>query len=138
MAMEVISGRSSSSTLNPNAPMFVPLAYRTVEDFSDEWWVLVQSNPWFQDYWLQERFCDPQTDSSFLDIYDPDLSEFDALFDYEDEKVEGDADTTTDLISLGAGKWRKGRAPVEAPRYIEKAPKFVKPKMSPRTIQQPR
>uniref|UniRef100_A0A803NSZ3 Uncharacterized protein n=1 Tax=Cannabis sativa TaxID=3483 RepID=A0A803NSZ3_CANSA len=86
MAMEVISGRSSSSTLNPNAPMFVPLAYRTVEDFSDEWWVLVQSNPWFQDYWLQERFCDPQTDSSFLDIYDPDLSEFDALFDYEGKK----------------------------------------------------
>ena len=55
-----------------------------------------------------------------------------------EEEVEGDSDTPTDLIRLGAVKWRKGRAPVEAPRYIEKAPKFVKPKMSPRTIQQPR
>ena len=77
--MEVISGRSTSSTLNPNAPMFVPLAYRMVEDFSDEWWALVQSSPWFRDYWLQERFCDPQTDPSFIDIYDPALSDIDSL-----------------------------------------------------------
>ncbi|KAK4539057.1 hypothetical protein RGQ29_032011 [Quercus rubra] len=64
--MEVISQRTSSSTLNPNAPLFVPLAYRTVEDFSDEWWELVQSSPWFREYWLQERFQDPQMTPSFL------------------------------------------------------------------------
>ncbi|KAK4550949.1 hypothetical protein RGQ29_032656 [Quercus rubra] len=64
--MEVISQRTSSSTLNPNAPLFVPLAYRTVEDFSDEWWELVQSSPWFREYWLQERFQDPQKTPSFL------------------------------------------------------------------------
>ncbi|MBA0814534.1 hypothetical protein Gohar_020360, partial [Gossypium harknessii] len=53
--MEILSQRPSSfSTLNPNAPLFVPLAYRTVEDFSDEWWALVQSSPCFRDYWLQE------------------------------------------------------------------------------------
>jgi len=69
--MEVLSAtRTSSSSLNPNAPMFVPLAYRTVEDFSDEWWNLVQSSPWFRDYWLRERFQDPQNyqNDSFSDF----------------------------------------------------------------------
>ena len=81
--MDVISrSATTSSNLNPNAPMFVPLAYRTVEDFSAEWWALVQSSPWFQDYWLQERFQDPQNDPSFSDIHDPALlSDVDALFD---------------------------------------------------------
>jgi len=41
--------------------MFVPAAYRAVDDFSDEWWSLVHSSPWFRDYWLQERFQDPQS-----------------------------------------------------------------------------
>lgn len=62
--------------------MFVPLAYRTVEDFSTEWWSLVQSSPWFQDYWLQERFQDPQNDPFSPDINDPALpDDVDALFD---------------------------------------------------------
>lgn len=54
----------ATSALNPNAPMFVPSAYRAVEDFSDQWWNLVQSSPWFRDYWLHECFSDPQFDSS--------------------------------------------------------------------------
>ncbi|KAM0986310.1 hypothetical protein ACFX13_013749 [Malus domestica] len=29
-----------SSNLNPNASMFVPLVYQTMEDFSVEWWAL--------------------------------------------------------------------------------------------------
>ncbi|KAJ1401143.1 Ataxin-2, C-terminal [Sesbania bispinosa] len=129
--MEVISGTrtSSSSTLNPNAPMFVPLAYRTVEDFSDEWWALVQSSPWFHDYWLRERFQDPQNqnDNSFPDF---DLDE-DALFHfYQLEEPK--------LVSVGALKWRKNGGWAELPRYAEKAPKFVKPKVSPRAIHQPR
>lgn len=79
--MEVISGSSSSSssTLNPNAPMFVPLAYRTVDDFSDEWWALVHSSPWFRDYWLRERFQDPQSQNQNDDAFDFELDE-DALF----------------------------------------------------------
>lgn len=85
MATDVICGSLPSSTLNPNAPMFVPLAYRTVEDFSDEWWTLVQTSPWFRDYWLKERFCDPQTDPSFLDFYDPTLPDLDSLLDFEDD-----------------------------------------------------
>ncbi|GJV24680.1 hypothetical protein Tco_1377375, partial [Tanacetum coccineum] len=34
-----------SSALNPNDLMFLPSAYRNVEDFSDYWWSLVQSSP---------------------------------------------------------------------------------------------
>ncbi|KAF3433322.1 hypothetical protein FNV43_RR24424 [Rhamnella rubrinervis] len=138
--MDVISARTSSSTLNPDAPLFVPLAYRTVEDFSDQWWALVQSSPWFRDYWLQERFHDPQNDPAF-DIYDPDLPDIDALFDddYANDEEEGrDYDYGGKLVPMGALKWRKGRASLEVPRYIEKAPKIVNVKVSPRTIQQPR
>jgi hypothetical protein len=79
--MDVISQRISSSTLNPNAPSFVPLAYRAVEDFSEQWWALVQSSPWFRDYWLEERFQDPQNDPHHPDIDDLDLPDIDALFD---------------------------------------------------------
>lgn len=80
--MNVISRNiSSASTLNPNAPMFVPSAYRAVEDFSDQWWALVESSPWFRDYWLQECFSDSQ-------IYDPVLPEIDAFFDAYDVEVQ--------------------------------------------------
>lgn len=44
-----------SSTLNPNAPMFIPAAFRQVEDFSPEWWELVKTSTWFRDYWLSEH-----------------------------------------------------------------------------------
>lgn len=55
--MEVMSGRPASA-LNPDAPLFVPMAYRAVEDFSDEWWDLVKSTAWFRDYWLRECFLE--------------------------------------------------------------------------------
>ncbi|XP_059434837.1 protein EARLY RESPONSIVE TO DEHYDRATION 15-like isoform X1 [Corylus avellana] len=53
------------STLNPNAPLFIPAAFRQVEDFSPEWWELVKTSTWFRDYWLSQ---------------------------YEDEDFEGNAD----------------------------------------------
>ncbi|TKY56921.1 Polyadenylate-binding protein-interacting protein 2 [Spatholobus suberectus] len=129
--MEVIPGLSSSSSrLNPNAPMFVPLAYRTVEDFSDQWWDLVRSSPWFRDYWLRECFQDPQYQNDDFDFeFDPDLQDED-----ESEAKEG-----KELVSLGVLKWRScGGGWADAPRYVEKAPKFVKPRVSPRAIHQPR
>lgn len=43
------------STLNPNAPLFVPAAFRIVEDFSNEWWSLVQTCPDFREQWVRER-----------------------------------------------------------------------------------
>lgn len=71
MSVKVISrNNSSSSTLNPNAPMFVPSAYRAVEDFSDQWWALVETSPWFRDYWLQECFTDDQIDDPILPVND--------------------------------------------------------------------
>ncbi|MFQ6647941.1 hypothetical protein Gotur_020982 [Gossypium turneri] len=139
--MEILSQRPSSfSTLNPNAPLFVPLAYRTVEDFSDEWWALVQSSPCFRDYWLQERFHDPQNDDA--DLLFPD--DLDAVFDDYDDffvdptregKEEG---TQKELVPVGASKWRKGRVVSESTRFLEKAPKIVNVKVSPRNIHQPR
>lgn len=40
------------STLNPNAPLFIPVAVRKVEDFSPEWWQLVTNSSWYCNYWL--------------------------------------------------------------------------------------
>ncbi|KAB5538644.1 hypothetical protein DKX38_016177 [Salix brachista] len=145
--MDVIS-HVSTSTLNPNAPLFVPLSYRTVEDFSDQWWALVHSSPWFRDYWLQERFHDPETETLFSDTYDPVLPEdldslffddpiYDTIKGGEEEEVKGSCDK--ELVSLGVLKWKGDQYDrALAPRYLEKAPKVVNVKLSPRTIQQPR
>ncbi|CAI9787523.1 unnamed protein product [Fraxinus pennsylvanica] len=51
--MALVSGRRS--TLNPNAPLFIPASVRQVEDFSPEWWNLVTTSTWFRDYWLSEH-----------------------------------------------------------------------------------
>ncbi|KAL5994653.1 ubiquitin-conjugating enzyme [Asimina triloba] len=51
--MALVSG--GRSTLNPNAPLFIPAAFRQVEDFSPEWWELVKTSKWFHDYWLQQH-----------------------------------------------------------------------------------
>ncbi|XP_045833555.1 protein EARLY RESPONSIVE TO DEHYDRATION 15-like [Trifolium pratense] len=134
--MEVMSApRTTSSSLNPNAPMFVPLAYRTVEDFSEEWWALVQSSPWFQDYWLRERFQDPQNNQNYDDFSDFDLDEDDLFHVHE---IEQQHEEGKELMKLGDLKWRGTNGWAEAPRYAEKAPKIVKPRVSPRAIHQPR
>lgn len=66
----------ATSTLNPNAPIFVPSAYRAVEDFSDQWWHLIRSSPWFRDYWLRECYADID-DFDDVDL-DFDFSAFDS------------------------------------------------------------
>ncbi|TYI99405.1 hypothetical protein E1A91_A13G014800v1 [Gossypium mustelinum] len=140
--MEILPQRSSlSSTLNPNASLFIPLAYRMVKDFSDQWWALVQSSPCFRDYWLQERFHDPENDGVSDDDDDPlfpdDLDDIfeqydDVLLDPRPEEKE------KKLVPFGTSKWRKDRVVTESRRFIEKAPKIVTVKVSPRTIHQPR
>ncbi|KAJ8449807.1 hypothetical protein Cgig2_001463 [Carnegiea gigantea] len=50
--MALVSGRS---TLNPNAPLYIPAAFRRVEDFSPEWWDLITTSLWFRDYWLSQH-----------------------------------------------------------------------------------
>lgn len=43
------------STLNPNAPLFIPAAFRHIEDFSPEWWQLITTTTWYHDYWLSQH-----------------------------------------------------------------------------------
>jgi hypothetical protein len=45
----------SSSTLNPDAPLFIPAAFLHVEDFSPQWWDLVTTTAWFRDHWSREH-----------------------------------------------------------------------------------
>lgn len=131
-----------SSTLNPNAPVFIPMAYYDViEDFSNEWWSLVQSSPWFRDYWLRECFEDPESDALFADADDPLLADLDSFFDEflgKQEEAEGERKRSgMELITMNALGW-KARGKGETPKYGEKAPKIVNVKVSPRPIQQPR
>ncbi|XP_027349855.1 protein EARLY RESPONSIVE TO DEHYDRATION 15 [Abrus precatorius] len=51
--MALVSG--GRSTLNPNAPLYIPAAFRQVEDFSPEWWELVTTLKWYHDYWLSQQ-----------------------------------------------------------------------------------
>ncbi|XP_043707551.1 protein EARLY RESPONSIVE TO DEHYDRATION 15-like [Telopea speciosissima] len=136
--MEVMSRRTTNSKLNPNAPLFVPCAYRAVEDFSDQWWELVQSTGWFRDYWLQECFEDPESVFDFDENHfdEAELPEIEALFDGYDKK--GEKDSQRDIVTLAGLKWRKSRRFAEGPRYAQKAPEIVNVKVFPRPIQQPR
>ncbi|XP_038988923.1 protein EARLY RESPONSIVE TO DEHYDRATION 15-like isoform X2 [Phoenix dactylifera] len=143
--MAVISGRMGS-VLNPEAAPYVPGAYRAVEDFSAEWWELVHFSPWFRDYWLRECFHEPQNDPDSSDIYDPALpDDIDSLFypphqeEEEEEREEKRRDDKMkwEVMTWGAEKWKGRRGLWEESKYAEKAPKIVKVKVSPRTIQQP-
>lgn len=51
--MALVSG--VRSTLNPNAPLYIPAAFRQVEDFSPEWWDLITTSMWFRNYWLSQN-----------------------------------------------------------------------------------
>ncbi|KAL9233805.1 hypothetical protein vseg_008754 [Gypsophila vaccaria] len=88
--MALVSGRGSA--LNPNARPFIPAVYRQVEDFSSEWWNLVQNSAWFRDYWMSQR-----QEASFeepIDSNDDDISmllpdTFDVSYDeYPDVEAE--------------------------------------------------
>lgn len=85
IAMAVTS--RSESGLNPDAPLFIPAAYHQVEDFSPEWWNLVQTSTWFRDYWLRERHENFAEDADcFSDLF-PDVhdlpEEIDEFSDFE-------------------------------------------------------
>ncbi|NP_001295813.1 protein EARLY RESPONSIVE TO DEHYDRATION 15-like [Cucumis sativus] len=132
--MDVVTQRNSSSSvsmLNPNAPLFVPMAYRTVEDFSDQWWELIQSSPWFREYWLQERFQDPQNELSFGENEEFILPDLESFFDdFTRQQEEEELEFSKDLVPMGAFKWQKARSGAEVPKYAQKAPKIVNVKVS--------
>ena len=86
--MALVSG--GSSRLNPNAPLFIPAAFRQVEDFSPEWWQLITTSTWYRDYWLSQH----QGEDGF---YDNDQDDF----DFDCTNV---ADLLPDTFDLDAGE----------------------------------
>ncbi|KAK3217966.1 hypothetical protein Dsin_011936 [Dipteronia sinensis] len=84
--MALVSGRRS--TLNPDAPLFIPAALRQVEDFSPEWWQLITTSTWYHDYWVSQH----QDEDGF---YDNAEDEFD---------VSNIADLLPDTFDLDAGE----------------------------------
>jgi len=78
------------STLNPNAPLFVPAAYRVVEDFSSEWWNLVQTCPEFRDQWVRERLPALEAQEMFEADLD-EIADLDEFLEYQDEMQEMEA-----------------------------------------------
>ncbi|KAH7282634.1 hypothetical protein KP509_35G041100 [Ceratopteris richardii] len=66
------------SYLNPDAPLFVPAAFLQAEDFSPEWWRLVDTCPAFRDYWLRDRY-DCWSDEE--DLTAEDIDELDHVYD---------------------------------------------------------
>lgn len=152
------------STLNPNAPLFIPAAYQRVEDFSPEWWDLVNSTSWFRDHWFrqhqdQETFDGEDDDDvanllpeSFdLGITDDfsnlDEDAFHAAFDIIEQEPmypfgksgENDAEALMRTLCLKSPRNGNMKVVLEPTKYHEKPMQYVSPKFSPRRIiQQPR
>jgi len=142
-----------ASSLNPDAPLFVPAAFRQVEDFSPQWWDLVKSTAWFRDHWYHEhQQLDDMAESLLAfeaDDEDDDLAGL--LPDAIDEDLfyvqasQPPMALKTDavlkaLVSPKGGDAHKGFP--EKPRYPEKATKYAGSPRSgggaPRFIHQPR
>lgn len=87
--MALVSG--GRSTLNPDAPLFIPAALRRVEDFSPEWWQLITTSTWYRDYWLSQH----QGEDGFYDN-----AEYD---DFDDESSDV-IDLLPDTFDLDAGE----------------------------------
>ncbi|KAH9309537.1 hypothetical protein KI387_037448, partial [Taxus chinensis] len=159
--MAVASRVNGSSTLNPNAPLFIPLAYQQVEDFSTEWWKLVQSSPWFRDYWIRERYETFDEAECFADLFpetleDPDEEdefseleeallhcsevydgEYNDAVDYELERHAADVNEKDLLLAKTSNNGKPSKPKYEV-KCCEKPPQIVSVKTSPRRIQQPR
>ncbi|XP_022747576.1 protein EARLY RESPONSIVE TO DEHYDRATION 15-like [Durio zibethinus] len=163
--MALVAG--GRSTLNPNAPLFIPAAYRQVEDFSPEWWQLITTSTWFREYWISQHqdedgFYDNAEDDGFdsqdiVDLLpdtfdlgaDEDLSGMDLQFEELIQSYEMES-TSPPLPSNGFQRdaetlmknlsllQSSPRSSAEPAKYAEKPAKNVQPKSSPRCIQQPR
>ncbi|XP_073132094.1 protein EARLY RESPONSIVE TO DEHYDRATION 15-like [Henckelia pumila] len=160
--MALVSGRGS--VLNPNAPLFVPAAMREVEDFSPEWWNLVNSSAWFRDYWLSQQQGDDvlgEVMDGFdgnevveflpenIDVgVDEDILTMEAQFEefLQSSKTQIESkEMPENGFSKNAGALIKNtsmtiqrslREPVK--QWDKPAKHVVSPKFSPRFIQQPR
>ena len=139
-----------ASSLNPEAPLFIPAAFQQVEDFSPQWWDLVKSTAWFRDHWYhQHQQLDDMADSLIAfeaeDAIDDDLLHG---FAVEASQPQPPAALKTDgvlkALSLASPSPKVGNALrvfSEKPRYTEKPTKYAGSPRSggaPRFIHQPR
>ncbi|KAG0551100.1 hypothetical protein BDA96_01G394500 [Sorghum bicolor] len=142
---------SSSSSLNPDAPLFIPAALLQVEDFSPQWWDLITTTAWFRDHWSREHAhldeMAEQLDAAGLlpdeeDLfYDDQLEQAPAAVDPAPAAAVLKTDEVLKALNLTSPKG--GDAPRgfrEKPRHSEKPTKYAgSPKSSaPRVIHQPR
>ncbi|XP_042514604.1 protein EARLY RESPONSIVE TO DEHYDRATION 15-like [Macadamia integrifolia] len=127
--MAIVSGRTS--TLNPNAPLFIPAALRQIEDFSAEWWELVKTSTWFRDYWLSQH----QEEASFINnsINDDDDDIVNLLPDSFDLGVDEESSLEAQMQY-----WDGFMEDQNESKYREKPPQCISPKCSSLPIQQPR
>ncbi|KAJ4906668.1 Protein EARLY RESPONSIVE TO DEHYDRATION 15 [Raphanus sativus] len=147
--MAMVSGRRS--TLNPDAPLFVPAAVRQVEDFSPEWWQLVTTSTWYHDYWISQNqgadgFYDGEVDVADLLPESFDFDDMEDLFEADEFDVEIYY-AGSDFVGLGKNgemvrRSRGNRSPkliVEPAKYAEKPAKWANQRVAaPRNIHQPR
>ncbi|KAL6555363.1 hypothetical protein OROGR_006621 [Orobanche gracilis] len=158
---------ATRSSLNPNAPLFVPATMKRVEDFSPEWWDLVTTSTSFRDYWISQHqgedvfgeygFDDSSVvgllpDNIDLDVDDDILNmeiQFEEFLQSSeadfgkkpfDGAIENGFRKSPDALvkSVNMQMQRGLKSPREPVKWFGKPAKHVVPKYSPRSIQQPR
>ncbi|XP_074559936.1 protein EARLY RESPONSIVE TO DEHYDRATION 15-like [Curcuma longa] len=156
--MELPSGAVPKSTLNPDAPLFIPMAFQQVQDFSPEWWELVKTTTWFREHWFhihqdQETF-DADEDEDVANLL-PDSIDLDIGIEQVSlQQSLQEVAMNNDMINLGflndaeiaanrfgsrAPKNDGMRALSEPAKYHEKPVQRMIPKFASRhLIQQPR
>ncbi|OVA11678.1 hypothetical protein BVC80_8979g28 [Macleaya cordata] len=148
--MALVSERKS--TLNPDAPLFIPESFRHVEDFSPEWWDLVKTSTWFRDYWLnlnQEEegyFFDENDKNEIADLLP---ESFELGISEEDEFPNLEAELEEMVRSSEAGDYKiesalENKKPSQNGLEIEEAQALMKnlglyqsPKGSPKSPVEP-
>ncbi|PAN49646.1 hypothetical protein PAHAL_9G462700 [Panicum hallii] len=142
----------SSSSLNPDAPLFIPAALLQVEDFSPQWWDLVTTTAWFRDHWSREHtqldeMAEELDSAGLLPDDDEDLF-YDDQPEHAPAAVEAPqhpapkTDAVLKALNLTSPKGGDAsRGFWEKPRHAEKPTKYAgspKGSSAPRVIHQPR
>ncbi|XP_051213892.1 protein EARLY RESPONSIVE TO DEHYDRATION 15-like [Lolium perenne] len=132
------------SALNPDAPMFIPAAFRRVEDYSPEWYELVKTTAWFRDHWYRQQQLYGEDDQDVEDVaallpddsvdlldaqdlfYSPPSPQQQAQLDFHNYNKQagfgGDMDAVLRTLSLNSprGGVPSAAAPAWSPRQAEK------------------
>ncbi|XP_009414958.2 protein EARLY RESPONSIVE TO DEHYDRATION 15 isoform X1 [Musa acuminata AAA Group] len=163
--MAASSGATGKSMLNPDAPLFIPMAFQQVEDFSAEWWELVKTTTWFREHWLhqhqdQETFDAADDDEDVInllpDSFDLGVGDESSILEAEHDDAAGDqismalkkerigngvpSDAEAVARSLGVESPKNGsRSILEPTKHREKPAQRLSPRCGPHhVIQQPR